>query len=57
MRSYLQESKEMSALIIAFIKERKDLPQSLLKDLIWLIGKQVCQLIKPMEPTNVREVV
>ena len=39
MRKELVNSKEMNKLIFDFVKERTDLPESLLKDLLWLIGK------------------
>ena len=38
----------MTLLITDLIKERKDLPQSLLRDMLWLVGKQICELIKPL---------
>ena len=39
----------MNSLIFDFVKSRTDLPESLLKDLLWLLGKQVCQLIKAVQ--------
>lgn len=48
MRSYLHETKEMTGLILVIINERQYLPSAVQKDLLWLLGKQVCQLIKPL---------
>ena len=42
----------MIELIFSFFNARKDLPESLKKDLLWLIGKEICQLIKPKEVEN-----
>ena len=49
MKKDLQESEEMIRLFIAFIKQRKDLPKTVLRDMFWLIGRHVCKLIKPVE--------
>jgi hypothetical protein len=42
MRKDLIDSSQMIELIFDFFNTRKDLPESLKKDLLWLIGKEIC---------------
>ena len=42
MRKDLIDSSQMIELIFDFFNNRKDLPESLKKDLLWLIGKEIC---------------
>ena len=52
LRKDLFTGSIMIELIFSFFNARKDLPESLKKDLLWLIGKEICQLIKPKEVEN-----
>ena len=42
LRKDLINSSQMMELIFEFFTTRKDLPESLKKDLLWLIGKEIC---------------
>ena len=43
LRKDLINSSQMMELIFDFLNTRKDLPESLKKDLLWLIGKEICE--------------
>ena len=43
LRKDLINSSQMMELIFDFFMSRKDLPETLKKDLLWLIGKEICE--------------
>ena len=45
----------MMELVFDFFSSRKDFSESLKKDFLWLIGKEICEKIKPLENDSNQE--